>query len=57
MIVPKLFNGKLVKPGVYEIVSCSTGLWLNSLEEPVYNGWCDDALTLNTQPNRRGKVC
>ncbi|KAI0692706.1 hypothetical protein BC835DRAFT_1416361 [Cytidiella melzeri] len=48
-------NTKLVRPGVYEIQSAATRLFLNSTEKSVYNGWCDDALTLQKQPNRCGK--
>lgn len=57
MIVPKLSNDTPIKPGIYEITSGSSGSYLNSLEGPVYNGWCDDALTMNDKPSRRGKVC
>ncbi|KAI0088295.1 hypothetical protein BDY19DRAFT_190321 [Irpex rosettiformis] len=48
-------NNKLVKPGIYEIQSGVTSLFLNSVDGSVYNGWCDDALTLGKYPNRRGK--
>ena len=51
-----LSNNKLVKPGIYEIQSGVTSLFLNSVNQAVYNGWYDDALTLEKHPNRRGKV-
>ncbi|KAI0826097.1 hypothetical protein BC629DRAFT_48381 [Irpex lacteus] len=49
-------NNKLVRPGIYEIQSSATSLFLNSFEDPVYNGRCDDALTFKKLPTRRGKV-
>jgi hypothetical protein len=52
---PEVRN-KLVKPGIYEIQSEMTGLYLNSVEDAIYNRWCDDTLTLDKRPSRRGKV-
>ncbi|KAI0093387.1 hypothetical protein BDY19DRAFT_923486 [Irpex rosettiformis] len=48
-------NNRLVEPGIYEIQSGVTSLFLNSTADAVYNGWCDDALTLKRFPSRRGK--
>ena len=47
---------KAVQPGTYEIQSYSTNLFLNSVDSPVYNGWCDDSLSLQTEATRNGKV-
>ncbi|KAI0088294.1 hypothetical protein BDY19DRAFT_190354 [Irpex rosettiformis] len=52
---PPSVNNRLVQPGIYEIQSGVTSLFLNSTEDAVYNGWCDDALTLKQLPSRRGK--
>lgn len=54
---PSTSSASVVREGVYEITDSASGQYLNTIEAAVYNRYCDDALILQDQPTRLGKVC
>lgn len=54
--MPPTGSTRSVRDGMYEIVDNGSGQYLNSIQESIYNGFCDDALILQDRPTRFGKV-